>query len=579
MIRKNVCKNVIMTLLLMMQSAYSVNPPPNTVVGCVSEGAYTDYCGFNTPAAIAITGTTAYVVNTGNSISDLGSVSIVDTTNNSVIGCVTNDIPPTSSGGFNFPVAIAITGTKAYVANTGNNSISVIDLTTNTVTGYVLHYNYPDCAISTPAAIAINGSTAYVCNRTGGSGQGSVSVIHVASNTIIDCVDDTYCPFDAPSAIAIRGTTAYVCNANTVSVIDLVNNKVTQCVSEGAYAYYCGLDGANAIAITGATAYVCTEGASVSVIDLDSNTIIGCVTNDNPACGFSFPSAIAITPDGTTAYVSNYSGNTVTIIDLMNNTIIGCVAPTDYPGCGFNQPNAIAITSSGTTAYVSNRLGNSVSVIEYAPLPPAPAPTNGTGCIGNFTGDIELSWHAPASGQPLGYAIFDNSLLSGEPIATTASNVFTATIASPTTNTYYVVAFYADGALSSALVITASNYCHIPPHPSNFPPATVNGCKMKNKFLLQTDYINKITWTPPASGPAPAAYRVYQDNNVIITPSSNPEEILSTALLLATIPANAPLQYYHHDTNPSVVYTYFIVPIDSAGEITGYNSIIVTDWC
>ncbi len=82
MIRKNVCKNVIMMLLLMMQSAFGIEP--NTVIGCVTPPDYPG-CSFAGPAAIAITpdGKTAYVCNLG------GSVSVIDVESNTVIECVT----------------------------------------------------------------------------------------------------------------------------------------------------------------------------------------------------------------------------------------------------------------------------------------------------------------------------------------------------------------------------------------------------------------------------------------------------------------------------------------------------------
>ncbi len=101
--------------------------------------------------------------------------------------------------------------------------------------------------------------------------------------------------------------------------------------------------------------------------------------------------------------------------------------------------------------------------------------------------------------------------------------------------------------------------------PPVFPPDSVQGCKIQNVFLLQTDFINKITWTTPAYGDAPIAYNIYRD------------EALTE--LIATIPANDPLQYYDHNRQPNVVYSYYIVSVDAYGNISTAISVTVTQCC
>ena len=109
----------------------------------------------------------AYV---GNQLSD--TVSIIDVATNSVIGKVTDPNHTVFD-----PVAIAITpdGKKAYVVNS-NNTVSVIDVTTNMVTGVISGF-------SSPFAIAIspNGMNAYVINDTG---NGTISIIDVATEQL-----------------------------------------------------------------------------------------------------------------------------------------------------------------------------------------------------------------------------------------------------------------------------------------------------------------------------------------------------------------------------------------------------------
>ena len=87
----------------------------------------------NQPYSVAVTpdGTKVYVANNGDN-----TVSVIDTTNNNAV---------TSVGVGNQPFGIAITpnGEYAYVANSVDNTVSIIDTTKNTVTATVQVGNSP----------------------------------------------------------------------------------------------------------------------------------------------------------------------------------------------------------------------------------------------------------------------------------------------------------------------------------------------------------------------------------------------------------------------------------------------------
>jgi YVTN family beta-propeller protein len=108
----------------------------------------------------------------------------------------------------------------AYIANSGSDSVSVIDTATNTVVGPPIPVG------STPIGVAVNpaGTRVYVAN----SGSNSVSVIDTATNTVIG----SPIPVGGqPIGVAVTptGTRVYVANfnSNTVSVIDTASNTVT----------------------------------------------------------------------------------------------------------------------------------------------------------------------------------------------------------------------------------------------------------------------------------------------------------------------------------------------------------------
>src|SRR2546428_13748127 len=68
----------------------------------------------------------AYITNACN-----GSVTVVDTANDVVLA------PPISVGNTPFGAVVNPTGTQVYVTNAGDNTVSVIDATSNTVTATI----------------------------------------------------------------------------------------------------------------------------------------------------------------------------------------------------------------------------------------------------------------------------------------------------------------------------------------------------------------------------------------------------------------------------------------------------------
>ncbi|WP_250906031.1 YncE family protein [Nonomuraea sp. NEAU-A123] len=78
----------------------------------------------------------------------------------------------------------------AYVANFWSDTVSVINIATNTITGTIRVGNRPEDVAITP-----DGGHAYVANR----GSDSVTVIDTATNT----VTDTIRVGDAPTGVAI----------------------------------------------------------------------------------------------------------------------------------------------------------------------------------------------------------------------------------------------------------------------------------------------------------------------------------------------------------------------------------------
>jgi len=217
-----------------------------------------------------------------------------------------------------------------------------------------------------PAGIAITPDNryAYVANNNNDNlvNGNTVSVINLASNTVVTTISDP--SFNQPYTVTINaaGTIAYVTNSNgcTISLIDIATNQVVDIIN--------GFDGPSGMAITpdGTRAYVNNYGApcgvgsgnatTVRVVDLTTNTIIG-----PPITVGLAPASLAITPDGAFVYVINYvNGNpgtgTISVIQTSNNTVVDTIP-------GFSGPFAIVITANGNYAYVTNFGSNNFSPV------------------------------------------------------------------------------------------------------------------------------------------------------------------------------------------------------------------------
>ncbi len=205
-------------------------------------------------------------------------------------------------------IAIAPSGNYAYVTNWNNNTVSVINTSTNAVIKTIsagIGFN--------PYGIAItpNGNYAYVTN----SNNETVSVINTTTNAVINIITVGFGPLGV--AIAPSGNYAYVANSNnnTVSVINTTTNAVIKTISVG----------------------------------------VGSGPYGSAGVG-SGPDGIAITPNGNYAYVANLYNNTVSVINTSTNRIVDTIAV----GSG---PDGVAITPNGNYAYITNYNRSTVSVI------------------------------------------------------------------------------------------------------------------------------------------------------------------------------------------------------------------------
>jgi uncharacterized repeat protein (TIGR01451 family) len=283
----------------------------------------------------------AYVTNTGDN-----TVSVINISNNTIAATISVGNNPTG-------VALTPDGKQAYVVNADDNTVSVINTTTNTVTTTI------PFAGSYPLEIAItpDGAKAYVTNN----GNNSITVIDTTINTILTSIYLEYGNILYGVAITPNRAQAYVTSMNggteagtftgTVTIIDTATDTIVDGITVG--------NGPEGVAITsdGKQAYVANfDDNTISVIDTATLNVTATIPIGPPHAPIG-PSAIAITPDETKAYVANFGNNTVSVIDTATNTITTTISVG-------GAPLAIAITLDGTEAYVVNDGSNNVSIID-----------------------------------------------------------------------------------------------------------------------------------------------------------------------------------------------------------------------
>jgi len=243
----------------------------------------------------------------------------------------------------------------AYIPNSLDNTVSVIDTVTNNVIATV------PVGVQ-PYGVAVNpaGTRVYVTNV----GSASVSVIDTATNTVVATVSLLgHVGANVPYGIAINpaGTRAYVTSRfHTVMVIDTVSNTFVTAVEVVAFDSPEQLGDSVSVSPDGTRVYVGTSYFNIKVIDTASNALADTV----PVGGA--PTAIGVNLTGSRLYVALYNNGVVVAIDTATSAVIDTVPVGRNPfaigpfiGGIFGAPSAPIIVSATP--------GNGQATIAFTP--------------------------------------------------------------------------------------------------------------------------------------------------------------------------------------------------------------------
>ena len=325
-----------------------------------------------------VSNTYAYITDAANN-----TVSVINTTTNTFVGNIAMPAGPVG-------VAVSPDGTRVYISDENAGSVSVISTASNTI---ISSFGVGQSPLG--IAVSPDGTQLYVACQ----GSNTVAIINTATYSSIATINVGKNPYAI--AVSHDGTTVAVSNfgGGTVSIINAAINKLATTIPVG--------NGPEGVAFSpdGSSLYVANSlSASVSVINTATDGVVG-----TPGVGTK-PACLVVSPDASMVYITNAANNTISVISTMTNSVVNTI-PTG------NNPEGISLNTDGAVLYETNLVSNDVwafntsnwQVIAKIPVGKSPWAFGnflqpGTGCPGvptTFT--ITVNPAVPTITAGLGY--------------------------------------------------------------------------------------------------------------------------------------------------------------------------------
>lgn len=269
----------------------------------------------------------AYVPNSGD-----GTISVIDTGTRAVIATITTDAV---AGG----VAISPDGLRVYVANL--RGLLVVDAATNKALGQL------DITGGAQAvAVSADGTTVYVSGNSGFAAYDSATLSLINGVPTTRTINIALSPDGARAYLADPNFALFDINLNTWAP----NNQWswTDCLHP--------VDAA--VSPNGSSLRIVCQGVGTSSTFVNVNIASLLVSAVLPLP--NEPRALSMSSDGSLAYIATPAANAVVVVDTSGTPV---VLDTISVGAG---PGSLSLTKEGDQLYVSNTLDNTVSVIDTA---------------------------------------------------------------------------------------------------------------------------------------------------------------------------------------------------------------------
>ncbi|MCX6356300.1 MAG: beta-propeller fold lactonase family protein, partial [Candidatus Aureabacteria bacterium] len=258
-------------------------------------------------------------------------------------------------------VGIVPGGFTAYVTNYADNTVSVINIMTESVTAVI-----PVGLNPVGVCVASDGRYCYVTN----SSADSVSVIECAGNTVVkEIALSGHEPMDIKLSSDGRKGFVVESSSNTVSVIDLHTHEEDRQITVGNYPLHIVLSPFSSTVesvvkgssrtvevVNDSKGYVTNSySGTVSVLNLRTNAV------EKEIIVGGAPTGIALSSNGAMAYVVNNGTDSISVIDTT-------ISRTSAEIATGRDPWGIALTMDDAYGMVTNTSDNNVSVISLRSL-------------------------------------------------------------------------------------------------------------------------------------------------------------------------------------------------------------------
>ncbi|MGD0094964.1 MAG: YncE family protein [Terracidiphilus sp.] len=333
--------------------AYVTNGGSNTVtvIDVVDVRVEREIAVGEDPIAVAISPTRneVYVVNSGAAGRD-GSLSVINAENNTVAASITLRRQPVS-------IDVDSTGDLAYVADSGSNSISVVDLKALREIAAIGTGEEPVAARVSP-----DGKTLVVANRRGNS----VSVIDPAARRVRQVFEG--CPGANDAVILPDSSKAFVsCSGgHQIMAIALARSEAHSGQGVSSDRGTARPDRLEALLDSGrgpVQLALKPDGGELFILNSLSNSISEVVTNTNDIGGAYMigddPVRGLVSTDNSLLYVANLQSQYVTVYSIDDGKRVGSVQVGD-------GPSALGFSGSGLLLFVVDTRSGDVAVVRTA---------------------------------------------------------------------------------------------------------------------------------------------------------------------------------------------------------------------
>jgi sugar lactone lactonase YvrE len=303
---------------------------------------------FHTPYGITTDGTSLFVADTGNNI--IRKIDIASGLVSTLTGSA--GVPGSADGTgaaalFQAPCGITTDGTNLYVADTGNNTIRKVVISTGVVTTLAGTAGVPGSAngtgtaatFHTPYGITTDGTSLFVAD----TGNSTIRKIEIASELVSTLTGSAGVPgwadgtgttalFNRPAGITVDGNTLFVADTgnNIIRIID---------ISTGVVATFVG-----SAEISGST--------------------------DGTAGAALFNHPVGVANDGTFLYVADTGNNTIRKVVISSSAvttlagIAGTSGSTDATGAAARFYHPVGISLQSSILYVADTLNSTIRRVQ-----------------------------------------------------------------------------------------------------------------------------------------------------------------------------------------------------------------------